>query len=397
MPNKVFIFDSHPIQYKAPVYQAMDRLAPGSFEVFYASDISVRPGNFDNGFGQEIKWDTPLLEGYDFHVLRNERGTPVTTWRSLTGKGIFTLLRRTRPAAIIMTQARYEYDLAVYLSALILRIPIIIRQETQDEMYASKRSFLKNLLRYTLYRAFYANVKHAISFGSLNEKHLLRHGIRPEKMTMARFSVPNKLQGITDDEKNKLRTETRAALGIPEFKVVLAFFGKLIPKKNPDLIFSAIEKLNSCEASKLELVFVGAGELLTELKDLAKSLQSSKGVVTHFTGFINQQMLPKYYLAADIVALPSRRMGEAWGLIINEALNAGCSVAMSDAVGCHVEFGEWDRSFVFKESDAQELANGLQRLIPLKRDFNWAQDNMRSYSNEAAAENIIKVINKFCQ
>ena len=61
--------------------------------------------------------------------------------------------------------------------------------------------------------------------------------------------------------------------------------------------------------------------------------------VVHFAGFVNQTEIPQYYAAADILVLPSRRAGETWGLVVNEALQAGCAVVMTRAVGCHREFG----------------------------------------------------------
>ena len=41
MKRRVMVFDTHPVQYKAPVYQALEQFEPGLFEVVYASDLSV--------------------------------------------------------------------------------------------------------------------------------------------------------------------------------------------------------------------------------------------------------------------------------------------------------------------------------------------------------------------
>ena len=96
MSGKLLIFDSHPVQYKAPVYQQLAKLKPGALKVVYATDCSVR-GHRDKDFGQVVAWDTPLLEGYDHLVLNNERGTPLQGFRSLTGRGIFRLLKMEKP------------------------------------------------------------------------------------------------------------------------------------------------------------------------------------------------------------------------------------------------------------------------------------------------------------
>ena len=70
--KKVTYFLSHPIQYFSPLLKALARAS--DLKVYYFSDASVTGGK-DKGFGQEIKWDTPLLEGYDYEFLKNLSGS----------------------------------------------------------------------------------------------------------------------------------------------------------------------------------------------------------------------------------------------------------------------------------------------------------------------------------
>jgi glycosyltransferase involved in cell wall biosynthesis len=390
MVNKVYIFDSHPVQYKAPVYQAMARMAPGMFEVIYATDASVRTGHVDREFGQAVAWDTPLLQGYDFRVLGTEHGVPLSGPRSLTGKGVWSLLQRDKPKAILLTQAYYRFDHAAYLSALALRVPILIRQETQDAMQAGERSRLKAAARYLAYRAMYAPVRHAFSFGHLNRQHLRRHGFADAQLSTAHFSVVDAVSHLSLSDKQARRDAVRARWGIASDKVVVGFFGKLIDIKNPGLIIEAVARLPVPVRECVHLMWVGAGRLQASLESQAAQLQAATGVRSSFCGFINQTGLPEHYLAADIVVLPSRR--EAWGLVINEALHAGCGVVMSDTVGCKHEFGHWDRARVFAEGQAEGLGTALASLIGMPRDFDWAQQAMNAYTTEAAAHAMVKVM-----
>jgi len=386
--KKVFILDSHPVQYKAPVYRELNRLAPDSFEVLYASDASVRGGNVDRGFGTEVAWDIPLLQGYPYRILRNERGVPLTTPNSLTGKGIFSLLRRERPAAVVLTGFYFRFDQAAYLSALALRIPILIRHETQDEMFAANRTRLKSWLRSATYRALYAPVDHAFAIGELNRAHMLRHGLSPECITVAHYSVPNPIEALSDTERLTMRIQCRTEHRIGSDRIVIGFSGKLIPKKNPDLLFRALEHVSPELRCRLHLLFIGSGELQPELEGLARRAEKRWGVGTTFAGFVNQSKLAPYYLAMDIFALPSRRMGEAWGLVVNEALQAGCAVVLSDAVGCRDEFKDLARVRVIPVEGEEPLARAIEFLSVLVRDFRWAELHMRGYSTRAAAERI---------
>jgi glycosyltransferase involved in cell wall biosynthesis len=212
---------------------------------------------------------------------------------------------------------------------------------------------------------------------------------------MAHFSVPNPLQALTAAERLEIRQAVRARLNIAPDRVVLAFFGKFIPKKNPELLFHCLPHLSATTRQRLTLLFVGAGELKPELDRLAAQAQERFGVASVFTGFINQRELPQYYLASDIVALPSRPMGEAWGLVINEALQAGCAVIMSSAVGCAPEFSRLERARVIDVEDDAGLARGVEQLAELDRDLEWAWDFMRQYSTEEAAINIASVMRRY--
>jgi len=391
---KVLFFESHPVQYKAPVYQALQTILPDAFEVVYASDASIRAGNIDQGFGSEVVWDVPLMDGYSNRVLNNEKGTPFTTTTSLTGRGIFTLLKRERPRAVVLTHFRYRFDQTAFLSALLLGIPILIRQETQDELYAGNRPLVKSALRAVIYRALYAPCRHAFAFGELNYRHLLRHGVPKDRITFARFSVPNPFAELTLAEKSRRRADLRQNLGIAEGKVALCFFGKFIPKKSPSLIFSSLSYLAETMRPRLHLVFVGSGELQAQLQALAAGAKAQFGIPTTFTGFVNQSQLPDYYLAADIAVLPSS-YEETWGLVVNEALNAGCGVIVTRAVGCHLEFAMLDRVRVINTGNAGDLAAEIEGLAGYSRDFNWANGHMALYSSRAAAIGIAAGMCKF--
>jgi glycosyltransferase involved in cell wall biosynthesis len=380
----VFIFDSHPVQYKAPLYQHLEKLKPGACKVIYATDSSMR-GHHDREFNQVVAWDTPLLEGYPHIVLNNQQGTPFKGFRSLSGRGVFQLLKRQRPSAVLLSQFLYQFDLVTYLSCRWLGIPIWIRHETQDEAFP--RSRLKTFLRSLFYRAAYAGVSHAFYIGQLNREHLLRHGVAAHNLSFSPYCSPVQ---VTADApaKNGLREETREPHGIKRDDIVLLFSGKLIEKKNPQLILDALELVPPEEARRFHVIFVGSGPLEEALRDHATLFPER----IHFTGFINQSAIPRYYLAADILVLPSRRAGETWGLVVNEALQAGCSVIMTNAVGCHPEFSDWERVRVIPDGDARACAQAMRELSELPRSFDWSAQRMETYSVEAAAAAIARQI-----
>jgi hypothetical protein len=67
---------SHPIQYQAPLLARIAREPDIDLTVFFTSDHSLRPFK-DPGFGVEVSWDTPLLEGYRSKFLPQFGNSPI--------------------------------------------------------------------------------------------------------------------------------------------------------------------------------------------------------------------------------------------------------------------------------------------------------------------------------
>jgi glycosyltransferase involved in cell wall biosynthesis len=382
------IFESHPVQYRAPVYQELQRLVPGRFHVFYATDVSVR-GNHDVEFGKTLAWDEPLLEGYPNTILSQERGAPLKGFRSLHGHGLSRVFDTHLFKAILQTQFLYEYDFAVLFQAWIRRIPVWIRQESQDQAFHRSRS--KNFFRSTAYRSLYSLAQKAFFIGELNRQHLLRHGISSSQLIRAPYCTPDRFENLSGARFVQIREMCRTRLGIGRDKLVIGFFGKLIPKKNPDLLLQAMPFLKEDFKGNVTLMFVGSGKLEAEMKAQARQLEQH-GIQTIFTGFVNQSAIRDFYAATDVLVLPSRRAGETWGLVVNEALQAGCAVVVSEAVGCGREFGNWERVRTIPVEDAKSLARAVEELSVFPRDFGWAREGMKAYSTAAAAEGLASCI-----
>lgn len=384
------IFESHPVQYRAPVYRELQRLVPDRFHVFYATDVSVR-GNRDVDFGKIVAWDESLLDGYPYTVLKQERGEPLQGFRSLHGKGLSFAFSKCLPKAILQTQFIYEYDFAVLFHAIVRRIPIWIRQETEDE--AHRRSYSKDKLRSIAYRILYVFVKKAFYFGELNRRHLLRHGIHPDRLVWSPYCTQDRFSDVSKERFARIRKDCRSKLGIDGGRQVIAFFGKLIPKKNPGLLLQAVLDLKGSLRRNATVLFVGSGALEAGLRARSKDLEKY-GIQGVFTGFINQSAIRDFYAASDIVVLPSRREGETWGLVVNEGLQAGCGIVMSNAVGCGPEFENWERVRIIREGDAVALARSLEQLASFPREFDWAREKMKSYSVESSAERLAWEVQK---
>jgi glycosyltransferase involved in cell wall biosynthesis len=385
----LLIVETHPVQYRTPVYARLQELCPGSVHVVYASDYSVRGGQ-DPGFAQAVTWDTDLLAGYPSTVLRSDLTQAPSDWNTLDGRGVREVISRLRPDAILLNSLNYRFDAVAYAAAWLHGIPVWIRCETQD--HAFLRSWLKSLLRFAYYRLLYAGVSRAFPIGRLNREHWLRHGLQPRQLREARYCTPDRAAPLSLEERERRRQALRHQLGLHADQLLVAFFGKLIAKKHPALLQQAVPHLSPVVRQQLCLLYVGSGELQDALQAQAAQLQARDGITTHFAGFVNQTALLDWYLAADVVVLPSRRAGETWGLVANEALQAGCAVVVSEAVGCAADFASWERFRTIPVGSAPHLAQAIAELARYPRSFYWAAEGLKQYSIEAAAQALASAI-----
>lgn len=387
--TKLVIFETHPIQYRVPVYKRLNQLRPNSFCVVFASNFSVR-GYQDSGFGTDLYWDIPLLEGYQHFILDKDSIDSPHKFLDLKAPGLFDLLTKINPSAVLLTSFNYKFDIVAYFSSLRIGLPVWLRMETQDKAFP--RDLLKSALRSLIYRILYIPVDRGFYIGQLNKEHYLAHGLKEHQLSPARYCTPNPTQKFVSDHKQAIRDRIRNNLQVTKEKKIVAFFGKFIEKKDPTLLFRSLSYLSSDVLNSIELVFVGSGALNSQLQELAADFASSLNIRSHFPGFINQSELHNWYLASDVVVLPSQQMGETWGLVINEALQAGCGVIISSAVGCQADFNLLERVRVIPVGNAESLAKEIEVLISFPRDFLWADSFLQDYSIESAAQALAESI-----
>jgi hypothetical protein len=158
-------------------------------------------------------------------------------WNALDGRGVRELIRRLRPDAILMNSLNYRFDVVAYAAAWLQSIPLWMRCETQDDAFP--RSWLKSLLHSAYYRLLYSGVSRAFPIGRFNRKHWLRHGLRPRQLRDAGYCTPDRAAPLSLHELESRRQALRHQLGLPADQLLVAFFGKLIAKKNPALLLQA--------------------------------------------------------------------------------------------------------------------------------------------------------------
>ncbi len=149
---KLAILNTHPVQYFAPLYQRLAQEPDIDLTVFFCSRQGAQE-YLDVGFGERIKWDVSLVEGYDHKFLKNSRREDgVRGFWSLVNREIISELRKGGFDALWVNGHNHASYLIGICAARCLNIPVLMRCETHLLL---KRSLLKRAIRKPLMSFLY--------------------------------------------------------------------------------------------------------------------------------------------------------------------------------------------------------------------------------------------------
>lgn len=357
--KKRFIFLlSHPIQYFSPLFQLMAEDADLDLLVLYCSDENVK-GHIDKDFGVAVKWDIPLLENYNYKFLKNNSWKPsiFNGFFGLINLEILKVLKNERDSYLVIHGWNYFTHIFSVIFGKLFGLKVCIRGDNPytQEMLKSKKLILikKFLLRNLLFRL----IDYFLYVGNQNKEFYKFYGVPEKKLIFTPHAVDNERFRSEYEKYKDKKPEIRKELGLPFDKKIILFSGKYISKKRPMDLLKAYHLLSDENAS---LVFLGDGELREEMEEyiISNNLQN-----VYLTGFKNQSEVGKYFATADIFVLPSGA-GETWGLVVNEAMNFGLPIILSNLVGCREDLLHASiNGFNFQCSNIDDLKNKLQLLV----------------------------------
>ncbi len=353
---------SHPIQYQVPLLRRIAREPGIELTVFFGSDFSVK-GYQDEGFGVEVKWDVPLLEGYRHEFLPALRDTGTEGTFTPISQGLTARLRDRdgRPAFDVVWVHGYATanQLHAIVAAKSLGIPVLVRAESWlgDRPRGGPKRAAKKL--------FFAGLRHLVDAvlvtGTPNRAYW-EHSLGADfPMFLMPYAVDNAWFQQESARAAERRDELRQELQLQPGRPVILFASKLQERKRCADLIAAYARMASGPGQKPfpALVIVGDG-----VERAALEAQAAATGCQHirFAGFRNQSELPRFFDLATVFVLPSRH--EPWGLIVNEVMNAGRAVLVSDEVGSNFDLvTDGVEGCVFPAGDVDALAAALRRVF----------------------------------
>lgn len=320
MTLRIGIFNTHPIQYQAPVWRHLARDERFRCTVYSLSDQGMA-ARVDPGFGQVVAWDVPLVEGYDHEFLAR---APIDTAYDMPIPNLRWFLRRQRFGIVMLHGYRHAHSRQLMRHRREGGYQVVVRGEFSD-LLDTERPAWKKFARQAYLSMLYRRIDAFSSIGTDATAHLRRHGVGDDRIFLAPYCVDD--EAIERQRREFPRDAARAELGVGPGECLVLFSGKLIQRKQPLMLAEAVARIP--DPRKLSVCYVGSGELAPEIEGRLRPVLGSRLLMP---GFVNQSQLGRYFAAADLFVLPSAH--DTWGLVVNEAMHWGLPCIVSEQAGC---------------------------------------------------------------
>lgn len=202
------------------------------------------------------------------------------------------------------------------------------------------------------------------------------------------------------------KDEAKEVVGVPEDSHTILFVGRIEPLKGIDKLIQAIsiiQKNGELRCCPHNLVIIGGepnakpeemNAEMARLQDMVEDLGIENFVI--FLGKQDQQLLPYYYSASEIVVMPSHY--ESFGMVALEAMACGTPVVASQVGGLAFLVRDGETGFVVPGNDVQMLAKRIVELIKDKdlrnKLGNKSAEYAQLYAWEIISEKMIEVYNQ---
>lgn len=296
---------------------------------------------------------------------------------------LLEVLWRERPDYLLCYGYTLKPQFVALLWALLVGTPFALAGDAnyyQDRATGLKRTFKRWWLRLVVRRA-----AALICVGTANRMFWQAYGARAEQLFAAGFAVDNDFFARAGVARRGEVERLRAQLGLMD-KVVFLYVGRLIERKNVDVLIRAVQRADD---ERVALVIAGTGEEQAKLEALARG---DRRVI--FAGRIAPDELPLYYALADALVLPAR--AEPWGLVVNEAMACGLAVIAHRHCGAAVDLLGSDNGVALTSFEVDELAAAIELIASDDERRHAMQQSSRAkiqpWTIATAARGIIRAI-----
>lgn len=384
---RVLLLNNLPAPYFMPVFRHL--ATTSGWELLICFSTRWRPdlGWAEGSIESTIPARTVYLE--DDSKVGGRSGEPT----SQSGSGpaslrkvavLLRLLWRERPDYLVCYGYTEASQLSLLLWALLRRIPFALIGDSN--IHCDGARGMRRIMKRLWLRVLTARAAAILTIGTANRKFWEKYGARDQQMFLVPFAVDNQKFRDRTGRLRELARERLARLGI-EGRVIFISVGRLVERKNVELLIQAMRQLDPTEPAAL--LIAGDGERREEL--MAAAGGDARIV---FLGNIRPDDLPVCYHMADALIIAAR--DEPWGLVTNEAMASGLAVIAHGECGSAVDLVCSKNGIILRSFEVEEVVGAMRRLIDNRTELERMKQNSQAkiiaWSVEAAATSLIAAV-----
>lgn len=339
---RVGLFDNMLPPYRIPLYNRLVEALGWDLTVFLGMvrekdrdwEVSLAGHKFRVNVLKGLHWmvRTPLSKTHVYHIHFNP--------------GIVRELKKTDLDLLVLSGYGSLSSQLAARAAIRRKIPILLWVRSFNVERGTRPAFFQRFIE-RWQKMCVRNASAYVVPGEKSRSFLRGFGVDSDRIRLIGNPVDNDLY-----EKDVPPSQ----LPFSREKTVVLFVGRLIPNKGVEALLHAFQSIRSRE---ITLVIIGDGPLQ---KNVMEAKEKDRRI--EYRRFVPHEELPNYYHAADLLILPSTY--EAWGLVINEAMNAGLPIITTGNVGAAGEIVHDSRNgYIIDPDDSDAIS---EKITDLCRD-----------------------------
>jgi len=348
--NKLCLIGNYAPHYRTNIFMLMDKELKCDF---FTGDK----------LGDIKKMDHSLLENFKKEVQNKVFIKLPLYWQ----KGVISLFKEDYTHYILTGE---PFCVSTWLILILNKLVFHKKIYFWTHGWYGKESNIKKILK----KIFFGLANGIFLYGDYTKQLMIKEGFEEKKLHVIYNS-------LAYDEQIEIRKNiVKSDIFKDHFKndyYNLIFVGRLTKVKQLDMLLQALSELNKQE-QKYNLTFIGAGEMKTELSDLAQKLDVENNVWFYGATY-NEQELSKLIYNADLCVSPGNV-----GLTAMHAMTYGCPVITHNNFA--YQMPEFEAIKKGKTGDFFEQ-NNINSLIETTQ--NWFQLRL---DREIIRQNCYKII-----
>ncbi len=393
---KIAFISAVPFYYQAPMYRALNKIPGVDLTVYFCSDETINGKFIEKSYGAKgVFTKENITDGYRHQFLKNYSPWPSFLRHpfGLVNLGVWNEIKTGRYDAVVLQAWNNITWVVALLACLRFKSKILFMTDSnilEESTRPTARRFFKKMF---LGKGLFPLATGFLTSGSANEAFYEHYGVVPHQFVRFPFSWGYEEVFRRGTENMRRRQDIRSSLGFSSEDFVILYAGRLAEEKSLPTLLRAYGKVLGV-AKRLYLVGDGPSR-----ESLEKQVRQLGLTNVFFVGFQERESVFDWYVAADVLVLPSGR--ETWGMVVSEAMCFGLPVIVSDRVGSGPDLvREGENGYIFKAGDPDDLAAKITKiLIASTKERESLREKSRKIIRKwiadsfKGAENVLRLLN----